>query len=178
MKTGISDFIARWRHTLGYGVHSPLAYRIATECLHPDPRYAMYADDYIDSVYGESARTARQRAYFLARMMNVLLPKCVWMPGGDRRTIDALRKSFPSIAISRSAQCPKNADFIAIFDNNDIDAAWKKLDGCTQACMVAFTPNPALDAAGTEAPTLVMTGRHCGIFIRREGMEPVSYGVL
>lgn len=178
MKTGFSDFIIRWRHTLGYGVHSPLAYRIVKECVHPNPEYAMYADDYIDSVYGAGHRKARVRAYMLVRLVNTLLPRSIWMPGGDRHTEDAVRRSFPSIHISISGRCPKNADFIAIFDNTDPHSAWEKMKDSGNACLVSFTGGNIPVSLGSKAPTLILEGRSYSIFIRREGMEQVAYTIL
>lgn len=34
----------RWRHTRGYGVHSPFAYRLITEAIHPKHGYVYYAE--------------------------------------------------------------------------------------------------------------------------------------
>lgn len=178
MKTGISDYLTRWRHTHGYGVHSPLAYHIAKECLHPDTRYAMYADDFIDSIYDESDRQARHRAYLLVRLVNAMRPHCIWMPGADKRTEEAIKKSFHSTHIRRSSACPENADFIAIFDNTDIESAWKRLIGADSACLIYFSENPDVTLPAGDAPTLTMTGRQYSIFIRRKGMAPVSYTIL
>lgn len=178
MKTGFSDYIERWRHTLGYGVHSPLAFRIVKECLHPESRYAMYADDYIDSVYSYSDRTARRRAYLLVRLVNTLLPHSIWMPGADRRIEDAVRQSFRSIHISRARVCPKNADFIAVFDDTDTAAAWKLLAGCENACLISFAPRQSVIPEGADAPTLTICGRRYSVFLRRKGMAPVSYTVI
>jgi len=178
MKTGFSDFIIRWRHTLGYGVHSPLAYRIVKECVHPNPEYAMYADDYIDSVYGAGHRKARVRAYMLVRLVNTLMPRSIWMPGGDRHTENAIRRSFPSIPVSSSKTCPKNADFIAIFDNTDPQSAWEKMNDSIRACLVSFTGGSIPESSGAKAPTLILEGRSYSIFIRREGMEQVAYTIL
>lgn len=178
MKTGFSDFIIRWRHTLGYGVHSPLAYRIVKECVHPNPEYAMYADDYIDSVFGAGHREARVRAYMLVRLVNTLLPRSIWMPGGDRHTEDVVRRSFPSIHVSSSKTCPKNADFIAIFDNTDPQSAWEKMKDSGSACLVSFTGGNIPVSLDSKAPTLILEGRSYSIFIRREGMEHVAYTIL
>ena len=34
----------RWRHTRGFGVHSPFAFRLVTEAIHPPRGYAYYAE--------------------------------------------------------------------------------------------------------------------------------------
>lgn len=45
---------ARWykafRHSLGFGVHSPTAYRMVREVLNPDERYGYYAYDEIPAL--------------------------------------------------------------------------------------------------------------------------------
>ncbi len=178
MKTGISDYLTRWRHTHGYGVHSPLAYRITKDCLHPDSRYAMYADDYIDSVYSESDFAARRMAYLLLRLVNIMLPSCIWMPGADRRIEEAIKKSFNSIHINRSSKCPKNADFIAIFNNTNLELAWNSLHQADSICLISFSGNQSLTSSVNNEPTLSIVGRRYSIFIKRKGMAPVSYSIL
>ena len=34
----------RWRHSRGFGVHSPFAFRLVTEAIRPPRRYAYYAE--------------------------------------------------------------------------------------------------------------------------------------
>lgn len=40
--------INRWRHRHGFGVHSPAAYRLVTEVVHPRRNYVYYAEHRID----------------------------------------------------------------------------------------------------------------------------------
>lgn len=41
----IADAYRRWRHTRGFGVHSPFAYAIVTEALYPRRGYAYYLEN-------------------------------------------------------------------------------------------------------------------------------------
>ncbi|MDE6272422.1 MAG: hypothetical protein K2M31_05385 [Muribaculaceae bacterium] len=36
------EFYRRWRHTRGFGIHSPFAYRLVTEAIRPARGYAYY----------------------------------------------------------------------------------------------------------------------------------------
>lgn len=41
---GLSRWYKRWRHSRGYGIHSPFAYRMVREVLCPPRGYAYYAE--------------------------------------------------------------------------------------------------------------------------------------
>ena len=38
------DIYKRWRHTRGYGIHSPFAYRLVTEAIRPTRGYSYHAE--------------------------------------------------------------------------------------------------------------------------------------
>ena len=45
---GLIDTYRAWRHSRGFGVHSPFAYRLIRDALRPPRGYAYYADFYPD----------------------------------------------------------------------------------------------------------------------------------
>lgn len=45
---GLGERYKRWRHTRGYGVHSPFAYRMVTEVIQDPKGYAYYGFENID----------------------------------------------------------------------------------------------------------------------------------
>lgn len=79
------DFINRWRHTHGYGVHSPLAFRIVKECIRPDAAYAYYADEVADHELHDHPR-ARRQARLLIRLQAQLPTDRLLATGADPRT--------------------------------------------------------------------------------------------
>ena len=66
----IADRYRRWRHTRGFGVHSPIAYRIITEALYLRPPYAYYAEA-LPALEGDSADESRwgRRIYRLTVLL-------------------------------------------------------------------------------------------------------------
>lgn len=66
----MADRYRRWRHSRGYGIHSPLAYTLVTEALYLRHGYAYYreTDPRLDA---DSPGTAR-RARALYRLITVL----------------------------------------------------------------------------------------------------------
>lgn len=76
------SLINRWRHTKGYGVHSPLAFRLVKECLWPDPTYGYYSDDVIDHELHDHPR-ARRQARLLVRLAAQLPADRILTVGAD-----------------------------------------------------------------------------------------------
>lgn len=101
---------ARKRHSLGFGIHSPFAYRFITEVLCPPRCYAYYA-------YKQTGRDRRMR--LLVRLLAFFSPASVRIcseSDGDRmRAIVAA--VLPHAASDSGADC----DFIAA-DSGDIAA--------------------------------------------------------
>lgn len=173
MKLGLTDYIRRWRHTLGYGVHSPLAYRIVKECIKYDSRYGFYCDAYLDFEYHEDKRGLR-RARIIIRILNLLRPSRVWIPGGDKRLVTALGISMPRMLVATQKECPKNVDFIIDFTGKDINRLWEKIDSFEECGMITF--KASLDPENK--PSLTIRGRDFSLFLKRKGMEKTSYDVL
>lgn len=69
----IRDFINRWRHSKGYGVHSPLGFRIVTECVRPPRGYAFYIDDVLDAKYS-GMPDEKRFARISLRLENLIYP--------------------------------------------------------------------------------------------------------
>lgn len=183
MKSRVLDFINRWRHTLGYGVHSPLAFRIVKECVHPDTRYAYYADSIIQS-YSESAEMHRQLR-LIVRLVSTLHLKNVWMPDCSKKILKILRKSCPSLQISTGMELPKNPDFIVLFPNLP-DAVASQLPVDTDAFTILwFNQHSDFKSESSRAvvdkienSTLTLDSSLFSLYIRRKSMSPVCYSLL
>lgn len=169
------DYINRWRHTRGYGVHSPLAFRIVKECVRPDSKYGFYSDAYLDFEFHEDRKGLRN-ARMAIRLVNLLQPRRIWYPNGDKRLCTALKMSFPSIHLATQKECPKNADFIINSDCRNIKSRWEKMydsDECTM--LILSRCNEEETPVSEEAPTMILYGRNFTIMIRRVGMERICY---
>lgn len=164
-------YIGRWRHTRGYGVHSPLAYRIVKDCIRPDRNYAFYSDAYLEFEYIND-RKSLKNANMALRLINLLRPKRIWMPGGDKRLCTALKMSFPTIQVATQKECPHNIDFI-ICDSSDYHAMWKKMETQQECGMLIF--GKELDEIGDA--TLILCNKGFTIALRRVGMDFVRYNV-
>ncbi len=172
MKSHLKEYINRWRHTRGYGVHSPLAFRIVKDCIMPDSRYGFYSDAYLDFEYHEDRKGLRN-ARMAIRLVNLLRPKRIWYPNGDKRLCTALKMSFPKIYLATQKVCPKNIDFIISPEPSDF---WSKMDGMEECGMLVFAE---MEESKTNdffnPPTLSLYGRNFTILLRRIGMERISY---
>lgn len=164
-------YLERWRHTHGYGVHSPLAFRIVKDCIHPDTKYAFYSDAYLDFEYHQDRKNL-QNAKMALRLINLLRPKRIWIPCGDKRLCNALKMSFPKIQVATQKECPKNIDFI-ICSSGDFHAIWGKMDTQPECGMLVL----GKEVDDFKGATLILSSTTFTIILRREGMDFVSYSV-
>ena len=168
------DYIRRWRHTRGYGVHSPLAFRIVKECIHPDRRYGFYCDPYLDFEYHEDRRGLR-RARLVIRLLNLLRPTHVWMPDADKRTVEAIRMIMPRMRVATQKECPKTTDFIICSDCSDTASLWKRMDSQKECGMLVF--GKYSDCPDNNV-SLEIDGKEFHILLRRIGMQKQYYEVI
>ena len=73
----IRERFQRWRARKGYGVHSPLAYRLIRRAINPSKDYSFYGEELLrdSGAYGKSLRRARR----LLRLTAELQPSYVWL---------------------------------------------------------------------------------------------------
>lgn len=171
MKSKIFDIIKRWRHTLGYGVHSPLAYSLVKECVRPDFRYAYYSDSITDSAFADNYRM-RANIRMLVRMLNVLRVSRLYMPDCPKKVKEVIAQAYPGIKLARDT---KNADFIVVFNNSDAPSFWRQLEEKEEAGMLVLSPSRI---SGIQNATLTLQGSAFTLFLRRKGMCPVEYTLL
>ena len=168
----IKDYIGRWRHTRGYGVHSPLAYRIVKDCIRPDRKYGFYTDSFLDFEFHEE-RKALRNAKMTIRLINLIRPKRIWYPNGDRRLCTALKMAFPSIYVATQKECPKNVDLIISCGKRNPKEMWEKMSDVEECCMVIF----GKELESMEGATLLICSKVYTIAIRRIGMDFLCYRV-
>lgn len=83
----LAEAYKRWRHTRGFGVHSPFAFELVTTVVRPGSRYAHYGYEDIDnSIARPSLPGSRRHARMLLRLAAFLgvgsafLPKDAYSP--------------------------------------------------------------------------------------------------
>lgn len=175
MKPHLLDFVNRWRHTLGYGVHSPLAYRIIKECVHPDTRYAYYGDFIIGS-HSEGAEMCRQLRLII-RLVNTLHLKESWMPDCPGTILKILKKAYPTLNIHTGSKPSENTDFIVFFSNPSAKIILQLPTDLDQFTILNFSKPDRLEAT-IKNHTLTLTATSFSLYIRRPSMSPVNYRLL
>lgn len=183
MKSRIFDFINRWRHTHGYGVHSPLAFRIITECIHPEDRYAYYADSHIRSM--SDNEEMRRRLRLIVRLINMLRVKSIWMPECGKKDREIISIAYPCLKLSHGKKCPENIDFIVFFDKFRFTEYIGRLPENAAIILLLFDKNIETHANPESSikdlpinPTLIIKSRSFSLILRQEGMQPVEYNIL
>lgn len=89
---GVRAWLARWRHSRGFGVHSPLAYRLVREVVRPDSRYGYYGYHAISRALRgvvDHEGELEGRARLLLRVCATLRPGSVSLPPHAPRCLRA-----------------------------------------------------------------------------------------
>lgn len=73
----LSERIKRWRASKGYGVHSPLAFRIVKTVVRPGREYSYYGEERLS--LGRETPLLTRRARLLLRFVAELQPSYVWV---------------------------------------------------------------------------------------------------
>ena len=87
---GITDRFSRWRHTKGYGVHSPLAFCLVQHVVKPSRNTIYYGEEKLDAA--DLPYKLVRRARILLRLVAELQPSSVWIsPGMPELLSEAIR---------------------------------------------------------------------------------------
>lgn len=90
----LTERFRRWRATRGYGVHSPLAYRLVTDAMRPPRDVAFYGEERLEEFADAKGLPRRElrRARLLLRLTAALQPSYVWVaPGVPELLREAVR---------------------------------------------------------------------------------------
>ena len=104
----LKERINRWRQDFGYGVHSPLGYRIVKEVLNPPRGYAFYGYDRIDAMAAALPDPhMEKRARMLLRLGAEFQPALIWhSPGTPEIYVESLRLAGGIVRIFDGALFP------------------------------------------------------------------------
>lgn len=122
----IAERFTRWRASRGYGVHSPLAFRLVKNVVRPPRDVVYYGEERLSDAFRASAEEgvrdgflSLRRARLLLRLVADLQPSYVWMsPGTPPLFADAVRAAGCVIRIYDGALYPdyaSRADLTVLF---------------------------------------------------------------
>lgn len=99
------DALVRWRHSHGFGVHSPSAFRLIREVINPPSLYAYYAYADIEAIASDRRQGELLRLIF--RLMLDFRPRTIALLGDDEPIRRTIKFAHPSAAIVKVAENPE-----------------------------------------------------------------------
>ena len=181
--SSIGKAYLRWRHSRGYGVHSPFAYNLVRNAIRPGHGYAWYGYHDIDVAMTKEGRDAyprlRRDAMLLLRLMAVLQAKrlLLW-PGGQnvfRAVADAVRAETVMLG-GKNEVHPKPGDFMLV------RGAYPRQDEISRrlaagTVVIAVDPDTATrdTVMAFHGHGLLLPGRRIVIAVPNPDMAFVSY---
>ncbi len=174
----ISTAINRWRHSLGFGIHSPYGYQFVTRVIHPG-KYRWYGYDDIETVLPSEGRNkTRREARMLLRLTDMLRPSAVFIPkSGNPAFCTAIKAAGSRIRIEHHSagilQCDlicTNGDFIAVAPLCKVIASPGKC-----VAMTNVPPGWKKTLFNALPEGLMFEGKRNIIIIHHPGMQKLRY---
>lgn len=170
----------RWRHTRGFGVHSPYAYRFVENVVHPGRLYSYYGYSDIDATCGSEgfSRRVRREARMFLRFLVFMNPKSVYIPVGANAAFHAAANALgKTLHIERK---PKNAEKCEILTSHrnftPLETLCRHLAVSGHSITLIDAPEGWNEELFNALPSgLMIFGRHNTIVISREGMQKIAY---
>ena len=173
----------RWRHSKGFGVHSPYAYRFVVDVLRPGP-YALYSYDEIDPYLNKAEYhdyRLIKRVKFLLRLINFLKTERIVSSGQIREMELACKASGIPLLLSSEisgAEKLKKGDLVVV-DSRETSSVLPGKGIQEGVALFALSPNPEISKL-LETPIergLLMKGKKRLLLIPRPEMAYLSYEV-
>lgn len=123
----IGDTYLRWRHSHGFGVHSPFAYNLVKTAIRPGI-YGYYGYDLIDDVLlspdTEQDRHLKKDARLLLRLLVALNSSRLFLSHTSRPVFHAAAEGagIKCLPLSSHKESPQPGDFVLI-EGNSCDAS-------------------------------------------------------
>lgn len=170
----------RWRHSRGFGVHSPYAYRFVTDVLRPGD-YAYYAYEKAETLLkDEEIRQYKffNRIKFLIRLANFLKTERVISCPPHCRLTDISSEALSLPCLSPTSKIKFKAGDFLIIVNNDKDSL-PMVRNAIEAEIPVYAVNPTAEIRKImETPLgkgLLLKGKKSILLIPRKDMEYVRY---
>lgn len=176
----INPFIGylRWRHSKGYGVHSPYAYRFVTDVVRPGD-YGYYAYRKLDTLRHLSGRD-ESRVRFLIRLMvflktsEVVTEKESYPASLAAIAAEALGVNYQS-GISQNQEFNNTSLVIVAPDTTDTIGVRKAIE--SGSAVLVFKPSAEIRdlLLDTRDNGLLIRGKNTQLFVPRKEMRFVAY---
>lgn len=173
----------RWRHSKGYGVHSPYAYRFVCDVLNPE-EYGFYAYHEIDHEFliakGKHELDAKNLK-LLYRIIIFLNSKRMVIAGPKLKDLVLLGKiaNIPVLDFNKTKEKDLKQNDLIIINHSDISE--EKLDKIVEAGIpvLALNPSPRLKTllAKPMKDGLFLDGTKQSLLIPRKEMAYTSYKI-
>lgn len=183
---GVLEAYRRWRHTRGYGVHSPFAYDMVKEVVRPERGYAFYGYEEIDNyLYNGKSDTrlphVRRHARMLLRLASWLDIRTAYMPNDEPATpyYSALRSARSDMRITSAMADIDRCRLVASSGGFVSLELLQRLVAQPGRVLVLREPPEGWPRAIFEAlPSgLMLYSRDAVIVVHRERMQKVAYSI-
>lgn len=186
----IAEAYKRWRHSRGFGVHSPFAYHIVTTAVRPGRRYAYYGYRDIDTVLetaptdGYTYPNIRKDARLLLRLAVALDAKRIFIPLDSHPALRAAAKASGTTVLNNMDNCcPSAGDLVVIpsFDAKKFGHMRDALAGQAAVMLTSPTPLPENLLKGIlsiEFEGVMLYGKRIILLLPREQTAHTRYSML
>lgn len=179
----LCDRYLRWRHSKGFGVHSPFAYRFVTDVLKPGP-YRFYSFDEIDRyLHGDEFHDHRflRRVKFIIRLANFLGSDRLLSYGKTDRAVQVASQAMEMKyeVIHPSDKFEFNTGDLLILHTSMISLSKVKEALESEVAVLASDPTPDLREL-LETPLergLLLADRRVLLLIPRSQMHYIRYDI-
>lgn len=177
---GASTAFQRWRHTRGYGVHSPFGYQLVTRVIRPGKvSYYGYAD--IDhALSGPHIGRLRREARMLLRLAAMLNPESIFLQNGAHPAYQAAVRALGTrTGIIRTPKQAASCDMIcSLGDFIPLDTLKQALSLSGHCVAIRDVPDGWADRLFETLPQGVMfTGPRNVLVINRDSMQKINYPI-
>lgn len=170
----------RWRHSKGFGIHSPFAYNLICEVVNPNKKYALYGYNIIEANRNHHGQTTISEARFLLRLLVFLKSKRIILPedapGIFRVAAEAADSRIP---IDSDAESLSESALICVTGNGfSLDSLSQTLQKEGVTLLVKNISPETRNKLWDSLPQgLMLYGRKNVILINRPGMMKVAYSI-
>lgn len=177
-----ATYLNRLRHSYGFGVHSPLAFRLVEDVLRPG-RYAWYGYHDIEiALLRESdslpRRYRRSSARLLLRLASFCGVESVWISSATPSLRASLKAAYSRMAFLKGKLAP--ADMIVLPHGVENPDTLARAVDCARKAMLVFAPRPC-DAAGLcscASHGILLAGRRYIIYLPSDTAQLMCYDII
>lgn len=190
MISRLADGYKRWRHTRGYGVHSPFAYNLLKYGLHPGHGYGYYGDHDIDlavekvaagdDAWAYSPKRMRRDSKTLLRLLVASTPRSLWIDPRLPKPLFTAAEAAGYRTGERLAADWRKASMALIKGSEDSTlfgaelARWIAVPG--HSLILYDAPPEAVGALFRAMPEgLMLRSRKTAFLTHRKGMSKLCY---